>query len=120
MEKKKEINRSSFLEDLNMNDNRITNLKHPSHGIDAAITITIRLCNQMKTDIKRIEKGYDATIKEIEKKVKKSKTTGENLNKIKASMKQKIDALVERSLAIAEENKEKMDSLRMFVQWKHA
>lgn len=31
-------------------------------------------CDQIKTDIKRIEKGYDATINELEEKVDESKT----------------------------------------------
>lgn len=30
------INRSQLREESNMNDNRITNLKYPSHGTDAA------------------------------------------------------------------------------------
>lgn len=81
---------SSLLEDLKMNDYGITNSKHPSHGADAATkrwvmqevkdsiskTEAIQsVCDQIKTDIKRIEKGYDATINELEGKVAESKTT---------------------------------------------
>ncbi|VDI27402.1 Hypothetical predicted protein, partial [Mytilus galloprovincialis] len=32
-------------------------------------------CNQIKRDIKRLEKGYDTVIKELEKKVDEFKTT---------------------------------------------
>ncbi|CAG2184367.1 unnamed protein product [Mytilus edulis] len=74
--------RNSFLKDLNMIDNHITNLKSPSHGMNVATkrwvmkqvkdnTTQMEVqseCNLMKTDIKRLEKGYDATIKELERK----------------------------------------------------
>lgn len=83
---------------------------------------TDRSCNKWQlnynnlSDIKRIEKGYDAKIKELEKKVDKSETTLQHelekkVNKIKTSTQQKNDALLERSLAIAEENKENKNVL---------
>lgn len=48
-----EINRNSFREDLNMNDNRITNLKSPSHGMNAATKRWVM--KQVKDNTRQLE-----------------------------------------------------------------
>lgn len=51
----------SLLEDLNMNDNRITNLKPPSHGADAATTRWV--IQQVKDSISKTEALQSSLIK---------------------------------------------------------
>ncbi|CAC5385388.1 unnamed protein product [Mytilus coruscus] len=148
-----DINRYSFLEDLNMNDNRITNLKFPSHGMDAAMkqwvmqqvkynTGQLQLqseCEQIKTDIKQMEKEYDSTIKKLKKKVDTFETRLQQEfkgkgNEFKTILQQKIyalkkrlllmqsitlssiDTFVERSLAMGEKNKKDINYLRIYLR----
>ncbi|CAC5362555.1 unnamed protein product [Mytilus coruscus] len=95
-------------------------LKGCSQKVKEVMGCNITFANQVIDE----EIGYDAAIKELGKKWLESNTIMQQelekkVDKIKTSKQQKIDALVERSLAMERQTKEDLDGIRMFMQLKH-